>query len=79
MPYSISQEVSPALFLRRMPLDEVSLADVGEVEIVVWFSGGPDLRGFKASVVRRRTLHVVRFPPILEIKLQIRAGPAGFP
>lgn len=66
------------LLVSSVSLDDESLSDVREVEVVVEFGGGPDLSGFDASVIRGRMLNEMRFPPIPEVLTpdlgELRAG-----
>ena len=55
------------LLVVSVSLDDESLSDVREVEVVVEFRGGPDLSGFDASVIRGCMLNEMRFAPIPEV------------
>lgn len=45
------------LCLEAIALDDKGLSHVRKVEVVIEFSGGPDLAGFEASVIRGRSVH----------------------
>ena len=57
----------PGLFFYGLPFDDESLPDVGEVEVMVEFSAGPDLADFDPAMVRRRTLNEIGFKSVLEV------------
>jgi len=54
------------LFVGEAPLDGERLSDMGEVEIVVEFGGGPDFSDFDPSMIRGRILDEIGFLAILE-------------
>jgi len=55
----------------RFPLDQEGLLHVGEVEIVVEFSGGPDFSSFNPAMIRGIIRNEIRLLAILEIQFDI--------
>ena len=56
------------LLLYGMPFDYERLSHMGEVEVVVQRSGGPDLSGLDSSVVRGIMRNIIGVPAVLEVK-----------
>ena len=71
---------SGRFFYRCDSFDGKSLADIGEVEIIVEGGGGPDISSFDASVVGRVVHHEVGLFSVLKHQSQIlkQRGLIGF-
>ena len=54
-------------FVYGLPLDDKSLPDMREVEVVVEFGGNPDFAGFDPAMVRRVTNNEIGLFAILEV------------
>jgi len=63
--------VFTGFLLRELSLNEKCLSDMGKVQIVVEFGGGPDLSHFDPAVIRRITSNEIRLLAILEIQFDI--------
>jgi hypothetical protein len=51
----------PGLLFNRVAFDEVGLADMREIQIVVELRGGPDLPGLDPAMIGRREFDEVWF------------------
>ena len=58
-----------------MAFDYERLLNMRKVNIVIMFSGGPDLSGLNASVIRRRVIDMIGFFSVLEVSLILGRRP----
>lgn len=62
---------SAGLFVHRLTFDDECLLNMGEMEIVVEFSGDPDFTGFNAAVISRVIEDEIRLPAVSKVELDI--------
>ena len=60
-----------AFFICGFPLDGKSLSNVGKVQIVIEFGGGPDFSDFDPAMIGRIISNEIRLLAILEIEFNI--------
>ena len=71
--YTVSEltGVVTGFLLRELSLHEKCLSDMGKIQIVIEFGGGPDFSDFDPAVIRGITSNEIRLPAILEIQFDI--------